>query len=195
MSTRRRRALTAVDFNTVEFAVIESFASGDPAVIITAEQLILEDLGDSKLQVTIVQVTVMHAADGPTAEAITAAANKTAFLKRVAEELEAEVAFGVLPSTVVVVVTTLPTSPSVMLSPPPAPPPDMNGQSTDEKDDTFSIATVVGAIVGAVAVVAAAILATIAVADAQRARRARREETITASIASPSYVWDDDMRT
>ncbi|EOD33070.1 hypothetical protein EMIHUDRAFT_455896 [Emiliania huxleyi CCMP1516] len=107
MSTRRRRALTAVDFNTVEFAVIESFASGDPAVIITAEQLILEDLGDSKLQVTIVQVTVRHAADGPTAEAITAAANKTAFLKRVAEELEAEVAFGVLPSTVVVVVTTI----------------------------------------------------------------------------------------
>ena len=74
-ATRRRRALAAIDLDAVEAAKIKSFANGDPPVTVTAEQMALEDLGDSTVRVTIVQ-----AEGGPTAQDITAAATLPAFL-------------------------------------------------------------------------------------------------------------------
>ncbi|EOD21376.1 hypothetical protein EMIHUDRAFT_241277 [Emiliania huxleyi CCMP1516] len=93
-ATRRQRALAAID--QVEAAVISSFAATDPPVTVTAEQMTLEDLGDSKVRVTIVQ-----AEGGPTVEDLTAAAEQPAFLTRMAVELEvAEVSFDLPPATI-----------------------------------------------------------------------------------------------
>ena len=86
-TTRRRRALAAIiDLDAVEAAKIKSFANGEPPVTVTAEQMALEDLGDSTVRVTIVQ-----AEGGPTAQDITAAATLPAFLASMAEELGAPV--------------------------------------------------------------------------------------------------------
>mmetsp|Transcript_42453 Transcript_42453/g.136841 ORF Transcript_42453/g.136841 Transcript_42453/m.136841 type:complete len:261 (+) Transcript_42453:255-1037(+) len=81
-TTRRQRALAALDLDAIQHAVIKSFATGSPPVTVTAEQMTLEDLGDSRVRVTIVQ-----AEGGPAAEAITASAKQPTFLESVATEL------------------------------------------------------------------------------------------------------------
>ncbi|EOD36073.1 hypothetical protein EMIHUDRAFT_226937 [Emiliania huxleyi CCMP1516] len=79
-------------------ALIDSFATCDPPVIVSAEHMTLEDLGDDKVQATIVQ-----AEGGPAAEDITAAAEQLAFLTRMAEQLGvAKVGFDAPPVTVTV---------------------------------------------------------------------------------------------
>ena len=118
-ATRRRRALTAIDLDAVEAAKIKSFANGEPPVTVTAEQMALEDLGDSTVRVTIVQ-----AEGGPTAQDITAAATLPAFLASMAEELGAPVGMEEEPTTISITVLYKP-PPSASPSPPPpsAPPP------------------------------------------------------------------------
>ena len=112
-SARRQRALAAMDLVAIEAALIDSFATCDPPVIVSAEQMTLEDLGDDKVQATIVQ-----AEGGPAAEDITAAAEQLAFLTRMAEQLGvANVGFDAPPVTVTVVVA--PPPPSASPSPPP----------------------------------------------------------------------------
>ena len=75
---------------------------------VTAEQMTLEDLGDSKVRVTIVQ-----AEGGPAAEAITASAKQPTFLESVATELSVpKVYYDTAPATI-----------SVTVAPPPPPPP------------------------------------------------------------------------
>ena len=96
--------------------MISSFAAGSPPVTVTAEQMTLEDLGSSKVGVTIVQAT-----GGPTAEDITAAAEQPTFLTSMGEELGEVVKFDVPPATVTVVVA----SPPPPMSPSPSPPPTL----------------------------------------------------------------------
>ena len=107
-TTRRQRALAALDLDAIQAAVIKSFADGSPPVTVTAEQMTLEDLGSSKVGVTIVQAT-----GGPTAEDITAAAEQPTVRPSMGEELGEVVEFDVPPATV----------PAVGAPPPSASPP------------------------------------------------------------------------
>ena len=80
-------------------------------MIVSAEQMTLEDLGDDKVQATIVQ-----AEGGPAAEDITAAAEQLAFLTNMAEKLGvAKVGFDAPPVTVTVVVAPPPPSASPII--------------------------------------------------------------------------------
>ena len=99
--------------------MIESLSGGDPPLTVTPDQTTLEDLGDGKVRVIIVQ-----AAGGPTVEDITAAAEQPTFLTSMAEQLDDTVDFDSLPATVTVVVA--PPLPSASPFPPPttAPPPE-----------------------------------------------------------------------
>jgi len=98
----------APDLDAVTAAVIDSLAAADPSVLVSAEQVTLGILGDSKVRVTIVQ-----AEDGPAAEDITAAAKQPTFLTSMATELGETVSFDVPPATV----------PAVVAPPPSASPP------------------------------------------------------------------------
>jgi len=163
--------------------VISSFAATDPPVTVTAEQMTLEDLGDSRVRVTIVQ-----AEGGPTVEDITAAAEQPAFLTRIAVELEvAEVSFDLPPATIAVIVAPPPPSPT---PPPSGPTPGAvpNGRTTDE--DKFPVVPVVGGGVGAAFLVAAALIARSALADRRRARIAQAREA-AANARSPSVRCSD----
>ena len=93
-ANRRQRALEAIDHDLVGLAIVSSLASA--GTIITLQQMVLEDLGDYRLEVTI-----LPAAGGATAEEITAAAVDTSFLDRLRDILGVSVEFSAPPAVVV----------------------------------------------------------------------------------------------
>jgi len=172
-TTRRQRALAALDLDAIQDAVIKSFATGSPPVTVTAEQMTLEDLGDSRVRVTIVQ-----AEGGPAAEAITASAKQPTFLESVATEL----------SVPKVYYDTAPVTISVTVAPPPPPPPVPLSQVAEVNlvSDGRSRPWIVGVSVAVAVLVVALVLLALCLARRYAAAKARGRDDASTCPPSPS---------
>lgn len=95
--------------DSVQAAVIDSFANGSPPLTLAPDQVLVEYIENRTVLVTILQTE-----GGPTASDITAAAENPVFLTNVAADLNVDEVFFELPPT---------TTEVIVAPPPPSPPP------------------------------------------------------------------------